>query len=49
MKQPHRFIVAASIALACAAATVPAVAASPSVLDASNPFARASRAPWPDH
>jgi peptidyl-dipeptidase Dcp len=48
MKQPHRFIVAASIALAYAATAIPAVAASasPAVLEASNPFARASTLPF---
>jgi hypothetical protein len=49
MKQPHRFIVAASIALAYAATAIPAVAAvsaSPAVLDASNPFARVSTLPF---
>jgi peptidyl-dipeptidase Dcp len=51
MKQPHRFIVAASIALAYATTAIPAVAASavttsPAVLEASNPFARASTLPF---
>ncbi|MFC5551923.1 M3 family metallopeptidase [Massilia aerilata] len=51
MKQPLRLIVAASIALAYAATAIPAVAApaapaSINVLDASNPFARASTLPF---
>jgi peptidyl-dipeptidase Dcp len=53
MKQPHRFIVAASIALAYASTAIPAVAASAppaaatnAVLEASNPFARASTLPF---
>ena len=51
MKQPHSFIVAASIALAFASTAIPATAAtatsaSPAVLDASNPFARVSALPF---
>jgi peptidyl-dipeptidase Dcp len=55
MKQSHRFIVAASIALAYATTAIPAVAASAvstasatpaAVLEASNPFARASTLPF---
>ena len=53
MKQPHRFIVAASIALAYAATATPVLAAAPAtsaasatVLEASNPFARASTLPF---
>jgi peptidyl-dipeptidase Dcp len=49
MTYPHRFILAASIALACATTAVPALAAavsSPAKLDASNPFAKPSTLPF---
>jgi peptidyl-dipeptidase Dcp len=48
MKQPHSFIVAASIALAYATTAIPAAAApaSPAALDASNPFAKVSTLPF---
>jgi peptidyl-dipeptidase Dcp len=48
MKQPHSFIVAASIALAYATTAIPAAAAPApaAVLDASNPFAKVSTLPF---
>jgi len=48
MKQPHRFLVAASIALAYATTAIPAAAAPApaAVLDASNPFAKVSTLPF---
>ncbi|MGJ7917408.1 M3 family metallopeptidase [Massilia sp. LXY-6] len=54
MKQPHSFIVAASIALAYATTAIPAAAAPAAftapapaaALDASNPFAKASTLPF---